>query len=222
MQPTLTPAAMLAGTVILLGPTASAAVIFDNTLNGTGSVDPDQTATFALKESKGRGFAFDVDQGFSLTLSSLKVGLYAKNGNATGSIEVVLYELDSSFAQVQSLGSETFSNLSVLENGSFIDLTFDQLDDLTLQGGTAYGIKITNATSDGANIRGIQSTSNMVAGTNVTWGSYVRANDGEWHLNNAAQLGQLNGTMAASVVPGPAAAMTLLVGVGGLARRRRR
>ncbi len=62
----------------------------------------------------------------------------------------------------------------------------------------------------------------MVAGTNVTWGSYVRANDGEWHLNNAAQLGQLNGTMAASVVPGPAAAMTLLVGVGGLARRRRR
>ena len=202
-------------------------VMFDNTLNGTRATNPNNQSTFSFSNNNGRAFAFKIDDGFNFNLSSLMLGLYYDADNnqteVTGSLTVTLYELNNAYESPVQIDSEQVSGLVVQAAGSFVELDFQSLDDITLQGGNAYGLRIGSGVSNNGKIRGIQAADNysMATGDGVTWGSYVRANNGEWYLNNARLLGQLNGS-ASAVVPGPAAAMTLLAGLSGITRRRRR
>ena len=220
-------ACAVAAPMCLIATPLVADVMFDNTLDGTRATNPNAQSTFSFTNGNARAFAFKIDDGFDFNLSSLMLGLYVDEGGdlteVTGSLTVTLFELDSAYQSPEQIASEQVSGLVVQAAGSYVELDFQSLDDITLQGGNRYGLKIGSATSNAGKIRGIQTpgSNSMATGDGVTFGSYVRANQGEWYLNNARLLGQLNGT-ASSVVPGPAAAMTLLAGLTGITRRRRR
>lgn len=226
-------ACALAAPIALSAAPLAADVLFDNTLDGTGSTNPSAQSTFSLTNTYARGFAFRIDEGAGFNLTSLTLGLYYQTSTGasqvTGALTVQLFELNDSFESPTLLAGEQVSGLVVQAAGGFVDLDFQTLGDITLEGGRSYGLKIGSEVSSNGKIRGIQSVHGsdgvMTAGEGVSWGHYVRANNGEWYLNSFARLlGQLNGTSTVeqAVVPGPAAATTLLAGLCGLRRRRRR
>ena len=209
--------ASLAASATLLMSTSltSAAVLLDNTANGTATINVSSGSNLNSTSIK-QGLEFSIGVGYTASLSSLKLGIGTLLGSsAPPSFTVELWS--SGGASVLASQGFTGSNTAI----NYYDFALTQSAFSNLAAGSYY------LTLSSTNTRWMI-LSPQASPTSPTSGfsfvQYRRSTDGgsNWGTTGNQNSILLQGTVNAAAVPASGLAAMGTLGVAGVARRRRR
>lgn len=200
----------------MLAPTARAAVILDNTLDGT---NPLTTSLGSITVNNYTAKVFTTPATGTWSLDGLKMALYSSTGNVSRNVSADLKAVDGSNNPTGSpLASETFT-LNLTSTPSYYDLDLTA-EDWTLAPNTTYALVLrSDAPTATTSWTQPPSDSTYSMSENFTLVGGRRSTNGgsSWSVNSYG-----NGLQILATVPEPAAVSTAVAcGLLGLVAWRR-